>query len=174
MTTDDTPLVATRMPSPVGELTVVASPRGLRAVLWPDEPEGRVRFPTAPELVDTPTNPFLVTAVAQLEDYFARSRQHFDITLDIVGTDFQQRVWRSLGTIGFGETRSYGEQAALLGSPNSARAVGAANGKNPLSVVLPCHRVVASSGNLTGFAGGLETKRWLLDFEQGARQGTLC
>jgi methylated-DNA-[protein]-cysteine S-methyltransferase len=101
-----------------------------------------------------------------LEEYFAGTRQDFDLELDPAGTDFQLRVWRVLRGIPYGQTRSYGQQAAELGEPGAARAVGAANGRNPLSIVVPCHRVVAASGALTGFAGGITTKAWLLDHER--------
>jgi methylated-DNA-[protein]-cysteine S-methyltransferase len=104
-------------------------------------------------------------AVEQLAEYFAGERQEFDLPLDPVGTEFQVRVWRSLAQIGFGETWTYGRQAEWLGRPGASRAVGAANGRNPLSIVLPCHRVVGASGSLTGFAGGLGAKRWLLAHE---------
>ena len=111
-------------------------------------------------------------AEAQLAEYFAGTRRTFDLALDPAGTDFQLRAWKALRSIPFGQTISYGEQAAELGEPGAARAVGAANGRNPLSIVVPCHRVVAASGALTGFAGGLDTKAWLLDHERAvlARQ----
>jgi methylated-DNA-[protein]-cysteine S-methyltransferase len=114
-------------------------------------------------------------AQGQLEEYFAGTRRDFDLDLDPAGTDFQLRAWQALRTIPYGRTISYGEQAAELGEPAAARAVGAANGRNPLSIVVPCHRVVAASGALTGFAGGLDTKAWLLDHERSvlaATQGT--
>ncbi len=108
----------------------------------------------------------LDAAQAQLEEYFAGTRQEFDLALDPAGTDFQLRVWRTLRAIPYGQTTSYGAQASVIGEPGAARAVGAANGRNPLSIVVPCHRVVAASGALTGFAGGLGTKAWLLDHER--------
>ena len=113
----------------------------------------------------------LDAAEAQLEEYFSGSRREFDLALDPVGTDFQRRAWMALRTIPYGRTISYGEQAAEMGEPGAARAVGAANGRNPLSIVVPCHRVVAASGALTGFAGGLGTKAWLLDHERAVLAG---
>ncbi len=103
--------------------------------------------------------------VRQLDEYFTGTRRRFDLTLDPVGTEFQVAVWRSLAEIAYGETATYGEQAARIGRPTAVRAVGAANGRNPLSIVLPCHRVVGSDGRLTGFAGGLDAKAYLLDHE---------
>ncbi len=105
-------------------------------------------------------------AEVQLGEYFAGTRRDFDLDLDPVGTDFQLRAWQVLRGIPYGRTLSYGEQAAEVGDPGAARAVGAANGRNPLSIVVPCHRVVAASGALTGFAGGLDVKAWLLDHER--------
>ena len=113
----------------------------------------------------------LDAAEAQLEEYFSGSRREFDLALDPVGTEFQRRAWMALRTIPYGRTISYGEQAAEMGEPGAARAVGAANGRNPLSIVVPCHRVVAASGALTGFAGGLGTKAWLLDHERAVLAG---
>jgi methylated-DNA-[protein]-cysteine S-methyltransferase len=155
--------VHTTMGSPVGELTIVATDDGIRAILWPDDDPTRVRVADSTE---DPNHPVLVAAVAQLEEYFAGERREFDLPLDPVGSEFQQRAWRELREIPYGETVSYGEQAERLGDRNKARAVGAANGKNPISIVVPCHRVVGSTGALTGFAGGLDTKTWLLDHER--------
>lgn len=107
----------------------------------------------------------LVRAAAQLAEYFAGERAEFDIPLAPRGTGFQRLVWAALEQIPFGETRSYGELAAGLGRPSASRAVGAANGKNPISILVPCHRVIAGSGALTGYAGGLAAKRWLLAHE---------
>jgi len=160
-------LSRTTMHTPVGVLTLVASERGVRAVMWPDERGGRV------PLGDTSgagaaADGILADAVRQLEEYFIGERTEFDLPLDPVGTDFQQQVWMVLRTIPFGATISYGEQAARLGDKNKSRAVGAANGRNPISIIVPCHRVVGSTGKLTGFAGGLGTKDWLLRHERRA------
>jgi len=104
-------------------------------------------------------------AAAQLAEYFAGARRDFDVPLAPRGTGFQQRVWRELAKIPYGQTRSYGELARSLGRPTASRAVGAANGRNPISILVPCHRVVAGTGALTGYAGGLAAKRWLLEHE---------
>jgi methylated-DNA-[protein]-cysteine S-methyltransferase len=108
----------------------------------------------------------LDTTMAQLDEYFAGRRREFDLPLDPVGTEFQRSAWNVLRTIPYGATMSYGEQAAALGDAKKARAVGSANGRNPLSIVVPCHRVIGTSGKLTGFAGGIEAKRYLLELER--------
>jgi methylated-DNA-[protein]-cysteine S-methyltransferase len=160
-------LSMTTMDTPVGELTLVAGAAGLRAVLWPDERDGRV--PLGDVTGGGPgAEAVLVAAHEQLSEYFAGDRRQFDLPLDPAGTPFQQQAWRLLRTIPFGQTMSYGEQARLLGDVRKARAVGTANGRNPISIVVPCHRVVGSTGRLTGFAGGLDTKAWLLRHEQGS------
>lgn len=148
--------------SPIGPLTLVGSDAGLRAILWPDERVGRVRLPATTTKDDQAV---LVAASTQLDQYFAGTLRRFDLPLDLSGTVFQVKAWRALADIPFGQTTSYAEQARRVGHPTAVRAIGSANGRNPLSIVLPCHRVVATSGALTGFAGGLEIKRWLLDFE---------
>jgi methylated-DNA-[protein]-cysteine S-methyltransferase len=114
---------------------------------------------------EAPDNPILLRAVQQLQEYFSGTRNSFDLELDFAGTDFQKKVWQALLTIPFGETRSYSEIAEQIGNPSAVRAVGAANGKNPISIVAPCHRVIGASGKLTGFAGGLEAKERLLTLE---------
>ncbi|WP_136248320.1 methylated-DNA--[protein]-cysteine S-methyltransferase [Halomonas borealis] len=118
---------------------------------------------------DAPAHPNAHTdqARAQLAEYFAGARQAFDLPLEPAGTDFQRRVWQALATIPFGETRCYAEIAEQLGCKGGQRAVGAANGKNPLSIVVPCHRVIGSDGRLTGYAGGIGRKQWLLAHEAG-------
>jgi methylated-DNA-[protein]-cysteine S-methyltransferase len=146
---------------------LLASDVGLRAVLWGDEPLRRVRGAVADEVVvDDAGHAVLVTAMAQLDEYFAGRRREFDVPLDARGTAFQRSAWDALCTIAFGETVSYGEQARRMGDVRKARAVGAANGRNPLSIVVPCHRVVGADGSLTGFAGGVQAKAWLLDHER--------
>ena len=149
--------------SPLGTLTLVGSDAGLRAVLWPADRVGRVPLP--PDMSDA-SHPILEETARQLDAWFVRTRRTFDLPLDLHGTVFQVKVWRSLADIAYGTTASYGEQAAHLGRPTAARAVGSANGRNPVSIVLPCHRVVGSNGSLTGFAGGINAKKWLLDFER--------
>jgi methylated-DNA-[protein]-cysteine S-methyltransferase len=149
--------------SPVGELTLVADDRSLAAILWEDDKPDRVRLGALSEKVD---HPILVETERQLGEYFAGTRRTFDVPLSFAGTDFQKRVWAALLAIPFGETRSYGEIAEQLGVPGASRAVGAANGRNPISIIAPCHRVVGSTGKLTGFAGGLDAKKYLLELEQ--------
>lgn len=174
---------------PLGPLVLVAGARGLRAVLWPGEDGSRVagalRDPgpgpgapveAEPNGAEGPLDraathldhaaTHLDRVEVQLAEYFAGSRRHFDLALDPAGTPFQLRAWQVLATIPFGATMTYREQAAVLGDPRMARAVGAADGRNPLSIVVPCHRVVGSTGRLTGFAGGLPAKEWLLDHER--------
>jgi methylated-DNA-[protein]-cysteine S-methyltransferase len=149
--------------SPVGRLTLIASDAGLAAVLWENDDPQRVRTPACEERSD---HPLLVAAERQLAEYFAGTRTEFDLELDVVGTDFQKRVWRALRAIPFGETRSYGQLASQLGNARASRAVGGANRRNPLSIVAPCHRVIGAAGELTGFAGGLDVKRYLLAHER--------
>jgi methylated-DNA-[protein]-cysteine S-methyltransferase len=158
----------TTIDTPVGELRIIASQRGLRAILWGAEDAARIASIDPADVVEERT-PLLDEAVRQLQEYFAGTRRDFDLPLDPAGTPFQQSVWMVLRTIPYGQTMSYGEQARRLGDPNKARAVGAANGKNPLSIVVPCHRVVGSNGHLTGFAAGLDVKSWLLDHERQPR-----
>jgi methylated-DNA-[protein]-cysteine S-methyltransferase len=150
------------IPSPVGDLKIVASGKGLVAILWEKDNPRRVRLG---ELVQDDNEPILLDAERQLAEYFAGKRKSFSLKLDMVGTKFQKDVWEALLSIPFGETRSYGQIAKQLGNPLAVRAVGAANGRNPISIVVPCHRVIGSSGNLTGFAGGLDKKEHLLQLE---------
>jgi methylated-DNA-[protein]-cysteine S-methyltransferase len=150
--------------SPVGKLKIVASDRGLTAILWENDPPTRVRLG---EMREDAGHPVLVETERQLTEYFRGDRKTFALELDFRGADFQKRVWQELLTIPYGETRSYGDIAKKLGNPKACRAVGAANGRNPISIIAPCHRVVGSSGKLTGFAGGLEAKAFLLRLEAG-------
>jgi methylated-DNA-[protein]-cysteine S-methyltransferase len=152
------------MKSPVGTLKLVGSEAGLAAVLWENDDPRRVRLEVG---LQDEHHPVLVEAERQLNEYFARKRKSFSVKLDFVGTPFQKKVWRALLSIPFGETRSYGQLAKQIGNPKAVRAVGAANGKNPISIIGPCHRVIGASGNLTGFAGGLEVKAQLLGLEGG-------
>lgn len=158
------------MPSPVGQLTLVARNGKLGAVLWETERENRVRLG---ELHEANDSPVLLETERQLAEYFAGTRNRFELELDFDGTDFQKQVWQALLTIPFGQTRSYSQIARQIGNPNAVRAVGAANGRNPISIIAPCHRVVGASGALTGFAGGLEAKRYLLTLEDRG-QATLA
>lgn len=152
------------MASPIGVLTLVASEKGLAGVLWDNDEPARARL--SPRTM-APDNPILVQTEAQLTEYFAGTRRSFTVPLDAVGTPFQQRVWKALLAIPFGETRSYGQLAEDIGSPNAVRAVGAANGRNPISIITPCHRVIGATGKLTGFGGGLDVKAYLLKLESG-------
>ena len=162
MTQKKTTLVSYAYDSPLGELLIVASDEGLRAILWPLESEhSRVKLGDYMEC----SNPVIAQAVSELDEYFAGKRHNFDVAIDPVGTDFQKSVWTSLRNIGYAKTKSYGEQADAIGKPTAVRAVAAANGKNPISIVVPCHRVIGANGSLTGFAGGLDSKRWLLEHE---------
>jgi methylated-DNA-[protein]-cysteine S-methyltransferase len=158
------------MTSPVGELRIVASAAGLVAVLWQNDIGGRVRFHDTIQEQAAPSG-ITANAVSQLQEYFAAKRQTFDLPLDPTGTVFQVKTWLALATIPYGRTASYKEQATMVGSPNAVRAVGGANGRNPLSIVLPCHRVIGSNGSLTGFAGGIDAKRALLEFELRVSMG---
>ncbi|CAN5167871.1 methylated-DNA--[protein]-cysteine S-methyltransferase [soil metagenome] len=152
----------TIMPSPVGALTLIASDKGLAAVLWEDDDPARVKIG---DRVEHDTHPVLVEARRQLGTYFAGGSDGFTLPLDFRGTAFQRDVWAALRTIPFGETRSYGDIARQVGRPTAYRAVGAANGRNPISIIAPCHRVIGATGKLTGFAGGLQAKQYLLALE---------
>jgi methylated-DNA-[protein]-cysteine S-methyltransferase len=149
--------------SPVGTLTLVATDEGLAAILWENDRPRRVKLNLEAE---NTKHPVLVEAERQLAEYFAGQRKRFALKLDVSGTPFQRKVWNALLTIPFGETRSYAQIAQQIGHPSAARAVGAANGRNPLSIVAPCHRVIGSGGALTGFAAGLDVKARLLALEE--------
>ena len=156
--------------TPVGELTLIAGEQGLAAVAWENERPSRIR--AHPELRVT-DHPVLEQAAYQLTEYFNCQRQTFDLPLQFEGTPFQCEVWQALREIPYGETRSYRDIAGRIHRPKAMRAVGAANGRNPLSVIVPCHRVIGANGSLTGFAGGLDVKQQLLtleakDFRTGA------
>lgn len=156
---------STVIDSPVGALTLVAQGERLIAILWADYAPDRVRIG---QTEARPDHPVLVETGRQLAEYFARDRTEFTLPLDPIGTAFQKSVWRALRAIPYGQTRSYGQIAEALGRPLAARAVGAANGRNPLSIVVPCHRLIGADGSLTGFAGGLGAKRQLLALEQAS------
>lgn len=149
--------------SPVGALKLMASERGLYAVLFHGGRNSRVGL--GDELEQYDQHPILLKAEKQLGEYFAGKRRTFDVPLDMRGTVFQLKSWRELQKIPYGETISYGEQATRVGDRNKARAVGMANGRNPLPVIVPCHRVIGASGALTGFGGGLDIKQFLLSHE---------
>ncbi|HEX5304699.1 MAG TPA: methylated-DNA--[protein]-cysteine S-methyltransferase [Dyella sp.] len=156
------------MPSPVGPLQLVADEHGLRQIAFENE-----RHPkqVAPHWVRSPQA--VAFAREQLEEYFAGTRQVFELPLHPVGTPFQLSVWQALAGIPYGSTQSYGEVARRIGEPQAVRAVGAANGRNPLPIVLPCHRVIGANGSLTGFSGGLPIKQFLLALERRAAVGDL-
>lgn len=154
--------VFTRADSPVGRLTLIGSDDGLAAVLWEGQDPRQVPLGNISE---APDHQLLAETTRQLDEYFAGTRREFRLPLDFAGTEFQQKVWRALLTIPFGETRSYGQIARQIGQPTAVRAVGAANGRNPIPIIAPCHRVIGSTGKLTGFGGGLPTKAYLLTLE---------
>jgi len=143
----------------------VASDSGLAAILWENDNPRRVPVNLVAEV---PDHPVLIETEKQLREYFAGQRQVFSVPLDFGGTEFQNQVWQALLSIPFGETRTYTEIARQIGKPAAVRAVGAANGRNPISIIAPCHRVLGSTGNLTGFAGGLRAKAHLLALEGAA------
>lgn len=149
--------------SPVGKLKLVASDKGLVAILWENDNPRRVPLTSS---MEDDQQKILVEVERQLNQYFAGELRSFSLPLDMRGTPFQKDVWEALLSIPFGETRSYGQLAKQIGRSSASRAVGAANGRNPISIIVPCHRVIGSSGKLTGFAGGLETKATLLDMEK--------
>jgi methylated-DNA-[protein]-cysteine S-methyltransferase len=156
-------LLQTQLETPIGRLTLVASPTGLRRVFFANLTDADKHF--LDEVRSDENDEVLVQSVRQLSEYFSGQRRSFDIPLDLVGTDFQIQTWHALALIDYGATASYGEQARSIGRPRAVRAVGGANRCNPVPVVLPCHRVIGADGKLTGFAGGLDTKRWLLAHE---------
>jgi methylated-DNA-[protein]-cysteine S-methyltransferase len=158
------------MDSPVGKILLTASDRAITGLYLKNQKYFPKLAETAEEL---DRSPILDLAQTQLAEYFALQRQQFDLPIEPEGTEFQKQIWQLLQKIPFGETISYGTLAQWYGQPNASRAVGAANGRNPISIVVPCHRVVASTGKLTGYAGGLDRKQWLLHHEQTTTQGQL-
>ena len=146
--------------SPIGSVRLAADEGALVRIVLPDERGPR------PAARGAAGHPVLDRAVGQLEEWFGGERRFFDLPLHAEGTPFQRQVWTALGTIPYGEVWSYGELARRIGRPRAVRAVGAANGRNPLPIVVPCHRVIGASGALTGFGGGLRAKAWLLDHER--------
>jgi methylated-DNA-[protein]-cysteine S-methyltransferase len=156
----------TRISSPVGTLKLIATDSALVAVAWRDQGAGQVPVEDA---VQCGSHGVLDAAAAQLAEYFAGVRREFELPLEFMGTEFQCRAWRALRTIPYGETRTYADMARQIGQPTAVRAVGAANGRNPLSIIVPCHRVIGASGALTGFGGGLDAKAKLLALEAPQR-----
>lgn len=150
--------------SPVGKLRLIASERGLRYVGF-DNSDGR--HPALEDEIQPSDSQFvLMKTEKQLDEYFAGARTAFDLPIEFKGTVFQIKAWRALQEIPYGETRSYAQQAASFGDAKKARAVGMANNRNPISIIVPCHRVIGASGALTGYGGGLERKEWLLGLER--------
>jgi methylated-DNA-[protein]-cysteine S-methyltransferase len=157
-----TPRFYTTMDSPIGELLLVGDGHSLYRL---DMQEGR--RPTAIDPSWERRDEAFDDVREQLTEYFDGRRREFEVQLELEGNPFERRVWRELCTIGYGETASYGEIARAIGAPTAARAVGLANGRNPVAVIVPCHRVIGANGSLTGYGGGLERKRLLLDLETG-------
>ena len=145
--------------TPVGKLCIGEENDSITRVTWSKVPQEYIQEET--ELI--------LNCKIQLEEYFAGNRKQFDLPLAPKGTDFQKRVWKALTDIPYGEKRTYGEIAAAVGNPKAARAVGMANNKNPIGIIVPCHRVVGADGKLVGYAGGMEKKEWLLNLEQEKR-----
>jgi methylated-DNA-[protein]-cysteine S-methyltransferase len=150
--------------APFGDVTVVASHLGVRYVMFSEDahpkPLSNIDIHVDPE------HPVVKSTLDQLGEYFNGARTAFDVPLDLHGTEFQVATWKSLAGIPYGKTISYGEQAASIGRPKAVRAVGGANGRNPVAIVLPCHRVIGANGSLTGFGGGIAVKQWLLQHER--------
>jgi methylated-DNA-[protein]-cysteine S-methyltransferase len=157
-------ITTTTMESPVGTLTLTAVDGRLTGLHM----DGQRHAPTSSEDWERDDDG-LAAVVDQLEAYFAGSRETFDVPLDLQGTDFQRRVWAGLLEIPYGETMSYGELARRVARPGASRAVGLANGRNPVAIIVPCHRVIGADGTLTGYGGGLDRKVWLLDHERSRR-----
>ena len=157
-----------QLDSPIGRLRLVATDEGLSHLLFDQQVGEDMDSDGDPAQADD--HPVLVAATAQLEEYFAGERREFDIPLDLTGTEFQRAAWSALAGVPFGETRSYRQQAEAIGRPKAVRAIGAANGRNPVPIVLPCHRIVGSDGSLTGYGGGLPIKEYLLNHEQAQSQ----
>lgn len=158
--------VRSDLDSPVGKLTIVSSQKGLHAILWEADLENSKLAEILRQVPKSETDPTIVETKRQLGEYFAGERREFRLPLVIEGTAFQKQVWAELQRIPYAKTVSYGEQATRMGEKKKARAVGAANGLNPLSIVIPCHRVIGKNGRLVGFAGGLDKKAFLLSLEQ--------
>lgn len=158
-------IYVTYLKSAMGDIAIEGSNQGVTAVQFLDSPAPSIDSPEPP--------PFLTAAALQLQEYFDKKRQNFDLPLDLQGTDFQKKVWQELLNIPYGKTVSYLYVALALGDRKAIRAVGTANGRNPVAIVVPCHRVIGSDGSLTGYASGLQRKKWLLDLEQPFKQGSL-
>jgi methylated-DNA-[protein]-cysteine S-methyltransferase len=156
--------------APFGVVTVVGSELGIRFVMFANDAHPKPLEQL--QISDTDIHDSVNVAITQLEEYFDGSRRSFDLPLDLRGTEFQVEAWNALAEIPYGHTASYGQQAASIGRPKAVRAIGGANGRNPVAIVLPCHRIVGADGSLTGFGGGIEVKKWLLDHEQRTLHNT--
>lgn len=156
------------MDSPVGKLTFIASAKGLHAVLWDKDLQNPYYKKMLNDLTQSKTDKTIIETKKQLTEYFAGKRKEFDLPLAFDGTDFQKQVWKALRTIPYAETISYAQQAERIGDRRKARAVGMANGLNPISIIIPCHRVIGSNGKLVGFGGGLDKKEYLLRLERNS------
>ena len=166
-------LISYNYASPLGQMTALFSSKGLCLLEFSEGTRGLDREIAQVEMArggaaQSASNDLTEQLGNELAGYFAGERQQFDIPLDLVGTDFQQQVWQALLTIPYGQTRTYGEQARQIGRPTASRAVAAANGKNKIAIIVPCHRVIGSDGSMTGYGGGIDRKRWLLRLELGA------
>jgi len=161
----DVPIFSRRTcEAPFGVVTVIGSNFGIRFVMFSNDahPKPLERL----HISDSEIHDSVNDAVTQLDEYFNGARRDFELPLDLQGTEFQVAAWNALADIPYGRTASYGQQAASIGRPKAVRAIGGANGRNPVAIVLPCHRIVGADGSLTGFGGGIAVKKWLLDHEQ--------
>ncbi len=158
--------VYTKLESPVGNLWLIASDEGLHALVWDKDIKDDKYKSAIKNLAESKSHPVIAKAIKQLTEYFKGQRKDFDLPLAAIGTEFQKRAWQQLSRIPYGQTINYAEQATRLGIPKASRAVGTANSRNPISIIVPCHRVIAKSGSLAGFAGGLHNKKFLLELEQ--------
>lgn len=161
--------VFTKIKSPVGNLWLFASNEGLHALVWDKDLADQENKKILKNLTESKTHPVLKKTIKQLEEYFAGKRKDFDLPLAPTGTSFQMKAWKQLSRIPYGKTISYVEQAKRLGIPKASRAVGTANSRNPISIIVPCHRVIAKSGSLSGFGGGVHNKKFLIELEQNSK-----
>ncbi|MEM7313087.1 MAG: methylated-DNA--[protein]-cysteine S-methyltransferase [Planctomycetota bacterium] len=157
--------VAEKVASPIGDLVVIGNDDGVHMVLWKEQPNEEPYVSRLTKFPKAKTGSPVKQAGKELKEYFRGKRETFDVPVVLRGTDFQQKAWKALQKIPYGKTRTYQQQAVKVGGPEKARAVGMANGKNPIPIIVPCHRVIGKDGSLTGFGGGLETKRYLLELE---------
>lgn len=151
--------------SPIGILEIIGDEEGIQEITYMDDD-----FPILNGKIEVAT---LHTCIAQLDEYFEGNRKEFTLKLNPQGTVFQQKVWNELLNVSFNTTRSYLQQSKAVGDVKAIRAVGTANGRNPISIIIPCHRIIGSDGSLTGYAGGIWRKKWLLEHESGYKQGSL-